>query len=356
MRKVNKLLAGVLSVTMAMSLTACGNSGSVSSTAAADADVAQEKAAEMPNEKPIEIKLCAVDPANQRTNEDLRDCISEIYERTNGMVDIQLYTDGQMLVYDEGIEAVMSNANVISVTNPSYLSDYFPVLGTLTCPYAFPSREVAVEFYNGEYFQGIKEECEEGGVHVICADAMTGFRSMIATAPIQSVDDLRKLNMRVASMDGILKLFEKMNCNYQTFPFSECFNSLQTGAIDGLENTPMGVITGNFSEAVSPLYFSLTNHMLDGYFLVIGHDFWMSIPEEYREIIDEVLGGWGKTTTANIIEDEKELFAQMEADGIEVLEVEDLSEFRAYGAELASEFERGDEVFAEIARVEEAMK
>lgn len=354
MKRMRKIVALALALAMAMSISACGNSETPEASGNANPGTEQSSTEEKKGD-PIKIKLCAIDPAEQRTNLDLQTCIDEIYERTDGMIDIQLYTDGQMLVYAEGIEAVMSNANVISVSPSSYLSDYFPIMSVFTTPYVFPSREVAMEFYNGEYFQKLKEECEAGGVHIICADALTGFRSMIATTPIQSVDDLRKLNMRITTMDGLVKLFENMGCNYQVFPFSECFNALQTGAIDGLENTPTGVIVGHFSDAVSPLYYSLTNHIMDGYCLMVGQEFWMSIPEEYRVIIDEVLGGWGKMTTANIVEDEKVLFDQMEASGIKVLEVEDLSEFRAYGAEVVAGIEGGDEVLAEIAKIEASL-
>jgi len=341
---MKKLLSILLSVCMILSLAACGSKESTSTEKEPEQTPAVEK--------PIEIKLCAIDPADQNTNDYLRDCIAEISERTNGMIDIQLYTDGQMLVYAEGVEAVMSNANVIVVSQSSYLSDYFPVMSVFGAPYVFPSREVAMKFYDSDYFAQIKQEAEDGGVHIICADALTGFRSMITTEPVTTVDELRKLNLRIAGLDGLIALFENMECGYQVFPFGECFNALQTGAIDGLENTPTGINIGNFHEAASPLYYDLTNHILDGYFLITGHDFWMSIPEEYRTILDEVLGGWGKTVTANLEAAETELFDQMKANGVQVIEIEDLSEFKGYAEPIVKAMEGGEGVLNEIARIE----
>lgn len=349
---MKKLLSILLSVTMLLTLSACGSKEPepVASQPSAEASTSQTEATKL--DKPIEIKLCAIDPAEQNTNNYLRECIDEIYERTDGMIDIQLYTDGQMLVYAEGVEAVMSNANVIVVSQSSYLSDYFPVMAVFGAPYVFPSREVATEFYNGEYFADIKQEAEDGGVHIICADALTGFRSMITTSPVTTVADLQKLNLRIAGLDGLIQLFENMNCAYQVFPFGECFNALQTGAIDGLENTPTGINTGNFYDAASPLYYCLTNHILDGYFLIAGQEFWMSIPEEYRTIIDEVLGGWGKTVTEGLAEEETALFDLMKSKGVEVIEIEDLSEFRGYAEEIVKNMEGGAGVLEEIAKIE----
>ena len=58
------------------------------------------------------------------------------------MVDIQVYPDGQMLVYQEGVEALMSNANLIMNASASYFSDYVPVMGTVLSPYLYDSREI----------------------------------------------------------------------------------------------------------------------------------------------------------------------------------------------------------------------
>ena len=348
---MKKVMAFLLSACMILSLAACGNKAPASSGSQASS-ASSGTAAETKLDRPIEIKLCAIDPADQNTNDYLRDCIAEITERTNGMIDIQLYTDGQMLVYAEGVEAVMSNANVIVVSQSSYLSDYFPVMAVFGSPYVFPSREVATAFYNSDYFAGLKQECEDGGVHIICADALTGFRSMITTSPVTSVDDLRKLNLRIAGLDGLIQLFENMNCAYQVFPFGECFNALQTGAIDGLENTPTGINVGNFYDAAFPLYYDLTNHILDGYFLITGHDFWMSIPEEYRTVLDEVLGGWGKTVTDNLEAAESDLFDLMKSKGVEVIEIPELSEFKSYAEPIVKNMEGGEDVLKEIARIE----
>ena len=341
---MKKLFAICLSLCMVLSLCACGSKPAEDSSTDGDTTTTDQK--------PIEIKLCAIDPADQNTNDYLRDCIAEITERTNGMVDVQLYTDGQMLVYAEGVEAVMSNANVIVVSQPSYLSDYFPVMSVFGSPYVFPNREVAMKFYASDYFANVKQQAEDGGVHIICADALTGFRSMITTKPVTCVDDLRKLNLRIAGLDGLIQLFENMGCAYQVFPFGECFNALQTGAIDGLENTPTGINVGKFYEAASPLYYDLTNHILDGYFLITGHDFWQSIPEEYRTVLDEVLGGWGKTVTTNLEAAESDLFDEMKSNGVEVIEIPDLSEFKSYAEPIVKGMEGGEDVLAEIARIE----
>ena len=351
---MKRTLALILAVVMVFALCACGSGSSAPAQTTTKTEPSASETASAPaaSGEKVTIKLCAIDPAEQNTNDVLRECIAEISERTNGMVDIQLYTDGQMLVYAEGVEAVMSNANVIVVSQSSYLSDYLPFMSVFGSPYVFPSREVALEFFHSDFFAGLAQEAEEAGVHIICADALTGFRSMITNVPITSVDELRKLNVRIAGLDGLIQLFENMGCNYQVFPFGECFNALQTGAIDGLENTPTGINSGHFYDAINPLYYDLTNHIMDGYFLITGAEFWASIPEEYRDVIQEVLGQWGTKTTALLEEQEAELFDLMIENGTEIVEIEDLSEFRSYAEPIVKAMDRGEEILTEIARIE----
>ena len=107
---MKKIVAILLAAAMALALCACGQQAAqTQKTTSAAADKG----------KPIEIKLTTTDPSNAVTVLDLIDCCDQIRERTDGMVDIQVYADGQMLVYAEGVEAIMSNANLIMIGSVS---------------------------------------------------------------------------------------------------------------------------------------------------------------------------------------------------------------------------------------------
>ena len=258
---MKKIVAILLAAAMALALCACGQQAAqTQETTSAAADKG----------KPIEIKLTTTDPSNAVTVLDLIDCCDQIRERTDGMVDIQVYADGQMLVYAEGVEAVMSNANLIMIGSPTYFVDYVPVMNSIVAPYLFPSREVAAEFFKGDVWAGIAEECENAGFHVICQDGLIGYRSVIANAPVRSLADMSKLSLRIPATDIMIKLFDALGCNYQTLAFSDVFNACQTGALDGLEGVPLTITSNSLWDAIDPLYYSLTNHTLDCYGLYFG--------------------------------------------------------------------------------------
>lgn len=354
---MKKLIAMILALVMVFALCACGETAAPAAETkpAAEQPAAEEPAAEEVKGDPIEIKLTTTDPSNAVTTLDLIKCCDEIRERTDGMVDIQVYADGQMLVYDEGVEAIMSNANLIMIGSPTYFVDYVPVMNTLVAPYLYPTREVAAAFFDSDFFKAIEEECDAAGFHVICQDGLIGYRSVIANAPVTSLADMAKLKLRIPATDIMIQLFEALGCNYQTMAFSDVFNACQTGALDGLEGVPLTVNSNSLWDAIDPLYYSLTNHNLDCYGLYVGYDFWMSLPEEYRAVIDEVLGNWGKMATADCVDNEENvIYADYEAHGVEIVELtsEQLAEFRAAAEPIITQLERGAEVLAEVQRIE----
>ncbi len=348
---MKKILALLLSVVMVFALCACGQTAAKSDApAAAPAETLT---------KPIEIKLTTTDPTGCPTVLELEACADEIREATDGMIDIQVYADGQMLVYAEGVEAMMSNANLFLVATPSYLVDYVPVMSTIVSPYLFSSREVAAAFFDSDYFKGVESECEQAGFHVICNDGLIGYRSVCASAPVESLADIQKLSLRISSGDVMNKLFTDLKCNYTVMSFSDVFNAMQTGAIDGLECVPLTITANALYDAMSPLYYSRTNHILDCYGIYCGYDFWNSIPENYRDIITEILGNWGKRATAACVDQEENIiYKQYDEHDVHVVDLseEAMADFRAVGQQVVREQERGDEVLAAVAEIEAALK
>lgn len=351
---MKKMTALLLALVLVLALCACGTKAPATTAPVAEGTTAPETAAPA-LDSPIEIKLTTTDPTGSVTVNDLIACADEISERTDGMVDIQVYPDGQMLVYSEGVEAIMSNANLIMIGSPTYFVDYVPVMNTLVAPYLFSSRDVAAEFFNGDYFEEIKQECIDAGFYVICQDGLIGYRSVIANAPVTSLAELSKLSLRIPATDIMIQLFEALGGNYQTMAFSDVFNACQTGALDGLEGVPLTVTSNSLWDAIDPLYYSLTNHTLDCYGLYVGYDFWMSIPEEYRSVIDEVLGNWGKVATADCVDyEENVIYAQYEEHGVEIVELTDeqLAEFRAAAEPIIMGLERGEEILNQVKSIE----
>lgn len=352
---MKKFLALALSIIMVFALCACGQEAAPAEeeTPADEKAVSEEKAPD----KVIEIKLTTTDPSTAVTVDELYVAAENIKKRTNGAVDVQIYSDGQLLVYHEGVEALMSNANLIMNTSASFFNDYVPELGTVLSPYLYDTREIAAKFFESEYWDGLTQKCIEKGFYPICNNGLIGYRSVIASSPVTSLADMQKLDLRIPASDVMLQLFDALKVNYQTLAFADTFSACQTGMIDGLEGVPLTITANSLWDCVKPCYYSQTKHMLDVYGMFVGYDFWMSIPEEYRTIIEEELTDWGiRATEACILQEQTTIADSYKEHGVEVVEIEDLSEFKKTAEKIIAQQPGGDEILAEVEKIAAEIK
>lgn len=342
---MKRFLCSILAFTMVISLCACG--GSKNSEPATDSDA---PAAETVSD-PIRIKLTSTNPSSNPEIVAMAEACDRIRERTDGMVDIQVYADGQMLVYAEGIEAVMSNSAVIYFTGCNLFSDYVPELTTVYMPYLYESTEVAEKFFQSDVWNQISEKADAAGLHIISNNIFTGYRHTFANKPVTTAADFEGLSLRVPDSTLYIETFSALKTNYMPMAFSDVYSGLQTGMLDGVEATAATAAGYSLYETMDKSYYSLTKHILDngGYFT--GYDFWMSIPEEYRTVIEEELYAAAVEGNEANAAKEEAYIQQLVDGGVEIVEVEDLSSFQSAVAELVTSQPMGQEVLDQIKEI-----
>lgn len=342
---MKKIVCLTLALCMLFALCACG------STQSNEQPAAQETPAAEPAGKPIEIKLTSTNPSSNPEIVAMVSACDRIRERTDGMVDIQVYADGQMLVYAEGIEAVMSNSAVIYFTACNLFSDYVPEFTTVYMPYLYSSTEVAEDFFLSDVWNQISEKADAAGLHVICNNIFTGYRHTFANRPVTTAADFEGMTLRIPDSTLYIETFKALKTNYMPMAFSEVYSGLQTGMLDGVEATAATAAGYSLYETMDKPYYSLTKHILDngGYF--VGYDFWMSIPEEYRSIIEEELYAAAVEGNEANAAKEADFIQQLKENGVEIVEVEDLSSFQEAVADLVSSQPMGQEVLDQIKEI-----
>lgn len=349
--RMKKLLSATLAMLMTLSLAACGSTPNQDTTPSGQNPVENESTGD-----PIVIKLTTTNASSNPEVQAIVEHCENIKERTNGMVVIDVYADGQMMVYNEGIEAVMSDSAVIYYTACNLFADYVPEFTTVYMPYLYSSTDIAEKFFLSDTWNTIAEKAEAQGIHVISNNFFNGYRHTFANKPVYTASDFEGLTLRIPDSTLYIETFKALNTNFMPMAFSEVYSGMQTGMLDGVEAVAATVASYSLWETTSPTYYSLTKHILDnaGYF--VGAGFWESIPEEYRTVIEEELYAAGTDGNAANAAKEAEFIEVIKENGVEVIELEDLSSFQAAVADLVSSQPMGEEVLAEIARIEVASK
>ena len=107
-----------------------------------------------------------------------------------------------------------------------------------------------------------------------------GFKEMSANKPLHVPADYKGLKFRIQSSKVLEAQFRLLGATPQVMAFSEVYQALQTGVVDGQENTPANMYTQKFDEVQK--YTTLTNHGYIGYVVVVNKKFWEGLPADIR--------------------------------------------------------------------------
>ncbi|HYD31765.1 MAG TPA: TRAP transporter substrate-binding protein [Azospirillaceae bacterium] len=114
-----------------------------------------------------------------------------------------------------------------------------------------------------------------------------GMKQMSANKPLRTPEDAKGLKFRIQASDVLEAQFRALGANPQKMAFSEVYQALQTGAIDGAENPWSNIYSQKFYE-VQP-YISETNHGVLDYMVVANSEFWNGLPDDIRPGLEEIM-------------------------------------------------------------------
>jgi len=134
-----------------------------------------------------------------------------------------------------------------------------------------------------------------------------GFKEMSANKPLRVPDDYKGLKFRIQSSKVLEAQFRALGAIPQSMAFSEVYQALQTGVVDGQENTWSNIYTQKMHEVQK--FITVTNHGYIGYIVVANKKFWDGLPADIRAQLEKAMQD--ATIYGNDIS-EKENMAAME--------------------------------------------
>jgi C4-dicarboxylate-binding protein DctP len=140
-----------------------------------------------------------------------------------------------------------------------------------------------------------------------------GFKVMTANKPLRSPGDPKGLKMRIQSSKVLDPQMRALGAIPQVMAFSEVYQALQTGVVDGTENTPSNVYSQKTHEVQK--FLTVTNHGYIGYAVIANKKFWDGLPPDIRTLLEGAMRE--ATTYANSIaqKENDEALEKMRASG-----------------------------------------
>ena len=206
---------------------------------------------------------------------------------TNGRVKVEVYPNSQLYKDKEELEALQLGA--VQMLAPS-LAKFGPLgvkeFEAFDLPYIFPSKTALYNVTEGEIGKGLMKKLEPKGITGL-AFWDNGFKVMSANKPLRTPADFKGLKMRIQSSKVLDAQMRALGSNPQVLAFSEVYQALQTGVVDGTENPPSNMYTQKMHEVQK--YVTVSNHGYLGYAVIVNKKFWDGLPADIRAALDKAM-------------------------------------------------------------------
>lgn len=336
-----KIVAAGLAAAMTLSMAGCGRNAGNGTNAGEDT---------------ITINIGHVEAEDRSTHQALVESFKKtVEEKSNGTISVQIYPNSVLGGDAELTESVAMGTLEAALPSTSVLVSYSDDFGIMDMPYLFSSPENAFAAMDGDLGTYFNEKLEDVGIHSL-GYSYNGLRSMTNSShPIETPDDLKGLKMRVMENEVFIDFFETLGASATPMSFNELFTGLQQHTVDGEENPPSLIYASKFQEVQE--YLSLTEHVNNFLGFIMNQDFYNSLTQEQREIIDEAAEEFVKAQRQMELEDTDHYIELLEEEGMQVnsLTAEQKADFRQVLEPMYEKYrvQYGEEVFEMAEKYEE---
>ncbi len=199
---------------------------------------------------------------------------------TKGRVKVEVYPNSTLYKDKEELEALQLGA--VQMLAPS-LAKFGPLgvkeFELFDLPYIFPDKQALDRVTDGPIGRDLLKKLESKGILGL-AYWDNGFKMMSANRALRVPADMKGLKMRIQASKVLDEQMRAVGANPQVMAFSEVYQALQTGVVDGTENPPSNLYTQKMHEVQKHL--SVTNHGYIGYAVIVNKKFWDKLPADIR--------------------------------------------------------------------------
>ena len=208
-------------------------------------------------------------------------------ELTGGKVKVEVYPNSQLYKDKEEMEALQLGA--VQMLAPS-LAKFGPLgvkeFEVFDLPFIFDNYDELHRVTQGPIGASILKKLEPKGI-VGLAFWDNGFKSFSANTPIRTPADLKGKKLRIQSSKVLEEEIRALGALPQVMAFSEAYQALQTGVVDGTENPHSNMYTQKMHEVQK--YMTVTDHGYLGYAVIVNKKFWDGLPADVRGQLDTAM-------------------------------------------------------------------
>jgi len=236
---------------------------------------------------PIVIKFSHVVAADTPKGKAAEMFAKKAGELTKGKVKVEVYANSTLYKDKEEMEALQLGA--VQMLAPS-LAKFGPLgvkeFEVFDLPFIFSGYDDLRKVTNGAVGKQLLAKLEPKGIRGL-GYWDNGFKSFSLNTPIKTPADLKGKKLRIQSSKVLEEEIRALGGLPQVMAFSEVYQALQTGVVDGTENPISNLYTQKMHEVQKHL--TLTEHGYLGYAVIVNKKFWDGLPADVRAQLEDAM-------------------------------------------------------------------
>jgi C4-dicarboxylate-binding protein DctP len=232
---------------------------------------------------------------------------------TNGRVKIEVYPNSSLYKDKEEIEALqLGSVQMLAPSTAKFAPLGAKEFEALDLPWLFKDDATYAKAMKGPVGQWLFKKLETKGITGL-AYWDNGFHMTSANRPLINPSDFQGLKIRISGSKIADQYFRELGSIPQIMAFSEVYQALQTGVVDGCENTPSNYLTQKFHEVQK--HITVSNHAHLQYAVIVNSKFWNGLPADVRPQLVKAMDEATDYTNSIAAKDNEDSLAEIKKSG-----------------------------------------
>ena len=207
-------------------------------------------------------------------------------ERLPGQVKVEVYPNSSLFGDGKEMEALLLGDVQLLAPSLAKFEHYSKPIQIFDLPFLFTDIQALDRFQQSPQGQALLKSMEGKGITGL-GYWHNGMKQLSANKALYEPKDARGLKFRVQASAVLDEQFKALRAAPRKMSFAEVYQGLQTGVVNGTENTWSNYESQNVYEVQK--FFTESNHGAIDYMVITNTKFWNGLPEEVRNTLDAVM-------------------------------------------------------------------
>jgi len=246
-----------------------------------------------------------------------------------GKVKVEVFPNSQLFGDAKEMEALLLGDVQLIAPSLSKFDRYTKKLQLFDLPFLFDDMDAVDRFQHSENGKKLLDAMTNRGLKGL-AYWHNGLKQLSTNRDkLTRPEDIKGLKFRIQASDVLEAQFRQLGANPQKLAFSEVYQALQTGVVDGQENTWSNIYSQKFYEVQKTI--ANTNHGVIDYMVVTNAKWWDGLPEDVRKGLAQAMEEatqYANAEAAKLNDRDRKLIEDAKKAKVQTLSKEDVAAWR----------------------------